>query len=120
MKQFILLFAIILTGLCVSGQSIRIHVQHKDKQGNLVPLADTKFEVTLNDSIKTELTSASDGTLGKLPLDPGTYHVVLSNPAFARAEEKNVVVTDKKMTTLTIICLPASSVVPSKNKKSGK
>jgi hypothetical protein len=120
MKHLIFFVLLFLLATKFQAQSMRIHVQQKDKQGNMVPLTDTRFEVTLNDSIKTELTSGSDGILGKLQLDPGTYKVALTNSSFTVPETKNILITEKKMTTVTIVCTPVSSVVPSVNKKTGK
>lgn len=113
----IILFASIAFN--VKAQAIRITVQEKTKEG-LKPLADTKFEVTLNDSIKTELTSASDGMLGKLITGPGTYRIILTNPAFAPAETTNVIVVEKRLTAITMTCIPTTMIVPVEKKKNGK
>ncbi|MBA3662782.1 MAG: hypothetical protein H0W61_01050 [Bacteroidetes bacterium] len=102
-----------------NAQAIRITVQEKTSTG-VKPLADTKFELTLNDTIKTELTSGSDGMLGKVMLDPGTYRLTLANKAFEAPETKNIVVAEKKLTTLVITCTPAVAKKPEEKKSAPK
>ncbi|MGZ4095706.1 MAG: hypothetical protein ACXVNQ_04990 [Bacteroidia bacterium] len=88
------------------SQAIRITVQEKTKDG-IKPLADTKFELTLNDSLKTELTSGTDGMLGKVPVEPGTYRLILTNPRFEPSETKDIIVSAKKLTAITVTCIAA-------------
>lgn len=107
MRTSLLIFFFTLVTTIVSSQAMRIIVHEKTTDGSK-PIADTKFELTLNDTLKTELTSASDGILGKLPVEPGVYKLVLTNPHFQPSETKNIVVSDKKLTILTVTCVPVS------------
>ena len=105
MKITLLMLALTLSVSRGLSQAIRITVEEKTKDG-VKALADTKFELTLNDTLKTELTSGSDGMLGKVPVEPGTYKLVLTNPRFEPAETKGIVVSAKKLTVITVTCVP--------------
>lgn len=114
-KTFILLLSFAFCNL--KAQSIRITVNEKTPDG-IKPLANTKFEITLNDTIKTELTTGSDGILGKMALEPGVYKLVLTNNKYSPTETKDIIVTDKKLTPVTVICslLPAQHSIKKKTK----
>jgi hypothetical protein len=118
MKKSLFFSIFCLAAFFSNAQAIRITVNEKVKDG-VKPLTDTKFEITMNDTIKTEMTSGSDGMLGKFPLEKGKYHVVLSNPDFLNAEAKDVVVEDKRTNSITITCVRISSMSQEEKKKAG-
>ncbi|MCW3076780.1 MAG: hypothetical protein JWO32_1389 [Bacteroidetes bacterium] len=107
MKNILIIILIFFGACTLKSQSIRITVNEKTPEG-VKPLANTKFEITLNDTIKTELTTGSDGILGKIALDPGVYKLLLVNNKFSHSETKDIVVSDKKLTAVTVICTPVA------------
>jgi hypothetical protein len=118
MKNSLFISLFCLAASSLNAQAIRITINEKTKEG-LKPLTDTKFEITMNDTIKTEMTSGSDGMLGKFPLEKGKYRVVLSNPDFLNAEAKDVIVEEKRTNSITITCVRLSTMSQEEKKKAG-
>ncbi|MCE3226201.1 MAG: hypothetical protein K0S32_752 [Bacteroidetes bacterium] len=118
MKKLAFLLVTFFCSEIINAQAIRISVNEKTKEG-IKPIAETKFEITMNDTIKTEMTSGSDGTLGKFPLGKGKYNVVLFNPDFINAESKDVIVEERRTNSITITCTRISSLSPEEKKKAG-
>lgn len=101
--KYILSVIVVMLSIGTRAQAVRITVNEK-KAETIQPLSNTKFEIVFNDSIVVELVSGSDGALGKIPLDEGTYTIVLKNEAFEPAIEKNVKLSPGKITPLTVNC----------------
>lgn len=111
MKQFILAILFVFICMLSSAQAIRITVNEKFGD-EIKPLANVKFELTFNDTIKTEMTSTSEGSLGKFDLEKGVYKVVLSNPVYVISETKNVIIEAKRTNNLVVTCVRKSIPVP--------
>lgn len=111
MKRIIFSILFLYITLISSAQAVRITVN--ERVGELIkPLSNLKFELTFNDTIKTEMTSSSEGSLGKFELEKGSYKIVLSNPAFVISETKNVMIEDKRTNNLVITCVRKLVLVP--------
>jgi hypothetical protein len=124
MKNFILLSIFTLSFNLGKAQCIRIYVAEKIKEAE-IPVERRKFEVTINDTMKLNLTSGNNGLLGRIPLDKGTYKVVLKNPEYADAIVNDVIVEESRSNNLTVNVVPAGPVKVEEKKvdekpKSGK
>jgi len=117
MKKILIAFLFSLPSFALA-QAVRLTVNEKIKDA-LVPISNTKFEITLNDTLKLELTSGSDGQLGKIPLENGVYKIVLSNAEFVDATENNVTVNASKTTAVTLTCTRKNGL-KKEQKTSGK
>lgn len=104
MKKTTLLFFALLCNAPIFAQAVRINVNESVKTG-VKPLTDIRFEITFNDTIKTEMTSGTDGSLGKFPLPAGKYKVQLDNPLYMMKEPQEVMIENKKTNTLNITCI---------------
>lgn len=104
MKNTIILFGLLLTGNLVKAQAVRITVNENAKEG-VKPLTDVKFDITFNDTIKTEMTTGSDGSLGKFPLPAGKYSLVISAPGFVMKEPQTITIEEKRTNQVNILCI---------------
>lgn len=116
--KYIFTVTIILFAFAVKAQSIKITAVENvsDKR---TPVINTKFEITLNDTIKLELTTGSDGLLGKIPLDKGSYNIRLDNKEFLPAEVKDIVVGEGKTAYVDIMCRRITTLSKEEKKKLG-
>ena len=110
MKNFILLSIFTFSVYLGKAQCIRLYVSEKVK-GAEIPVERRKFEVTINDTMKLNLTSGNDGYLGRISLDRGTYKVVLKNADYSEAIVKDVIVEESRSNNLTVDLVPVPPAV---------
>lgn len=101
MKQLFFIAFFVLAVFNIQAQCIRIYVAEKVKEVE-IPIERREFEVTINDTMKLNLTSQSNGLLGRISLDRGTYKVKLTSEDYTDAILKDVVVEESKSNNLTI------------------
>lgn len=115
--RFLLIILFFVT-LISRAQNVKIFVNEKNKEV-ITPLANTKFAITISDTIMLELTTGSDGLLGKIPLDAGTYKIRVYNNDFTPGEITGVVVSANKTTPATLTCIRLSTLSAEEKKKLG-
>jgi hypothetical protein len=103
MKKNIFLFCTLALSFKLHSQSVRITVNER-KNENVIPVIDKKFTIVFNDTIIVELTSGSDGQLGKIQMDEGMYKIVIKNEEFIDAVENSVKLSPGKVTALNVTC----------------
>ncbi len=101
MRSLFVFAFIMLSTFIYKAQCIRIYVAEKVKEVE-IPIERREFEVTINDTMKLNLTSQSNGLLGRISLDRGTYKVKLTSEDYTDAILKDVVVEESKSNNLTI------------------
>lgn len=101
MKHLILVSFLMLSVLVTKAQCIRIYVAEKVKEVE-IPIERREFEVTINDTMKLNLTSQSNGLLGRISLDKGTYKVKLTSEDYTDAILQDVVVEESRSNNLTM------------------
>lgn len=116
MKHLILVVFLTLFIYCTKAQCIRIYVAEKVKEVE-IPIERRDFEITINDTMKLNLTSGNNGLLGRISLDKGTYKVMIQNPEFADAIVKDVVVEESRSNNLTINVVPLTAAQIEEKKK---
>jgi hypothetical protein len=107
MKNTLLILGLLVISTFSKAQAVRITVNENTKEG-IKPLTDVKFDITFNDTIKTEMTTGSDGSLGKFPLPAGKYKLVITNPSFEMKEPQNIIVEEKRTNQISVICVKKS------------
>ncbi|MEI8137506.1 MAG: hypothetical protein WCH21_09315 [Bacteroidota bacterium] len=110
MKHLFLICFFALSVYCSNAQCIRIYVSQKIKEVE-IPVERREFEVTINDTMKLNLTSGNNGLLGRISLDRGTYKVVIKNPEYVDAIMNDVVVEESRSNNLTINVVPIPPLV---------
>jgi len=118
MRQVFLTTLFVLSAFCFKAQCIRIYVAEKVKEVE-IPIERREFEVTINDTMKLNLTSQSNGLLGRISLDRGTYKVKLTSEDYTDAILTDVVVEESRSNNLTIhvTSLTPAQVEEKKKKK---
>ena len=119
MKHIFLICFLTLSVYSANAQCIRIYVSQKIKEVE-IPIERREFEVTINDTMKLNLTSGNNGLLGRISLDKGTYKVMIKNPEFGDAIMNDVVVEESHSNNLTINVVPATDVKMEEKKKIGE
>ncbi|MEO6303908.1 MAG: hypothetical protein ABIP51_12125 [Bacteroidia bacterium] len=117
MKNLILICFFAVSVYTGKAQCIRIYVAEKIKEVE-IPVERREFEITINDTIKLNLTSTNDGLLGRVSLDKGTYKVKLTNPEYADAIVANVIVEESRSNNLTVNVVPLTAAQIEEKKKS--
>ncbi|MBA2612710.1 MAG: hypothetical protein H0U95_12100 [Bacteroidetes bacterium] len=116
MKHLLALSFFIIYAYSIKAQCIRIYVAEKIKEVE-IPIERRDFEITINDTMKLNLTSGNNGLLGRIALDKGTYKVMIQNPEFADAVIKDVVVEESRSNNLTINVVPLTAAQIEEKKK---
>ncbi|MDP3557100.1 MAG: hypothetical protein Q8T03_06975 [Bacteroidota bacterium] len=118
MKQIILISIFTLAAFFCKAQCIRIYVAENIK-GAEIPVERRSFEITINDTMKVNLTSGNNGLLGRISLDRGTYKVKIQNPEFADVVMNDVVVEESRSNnlTMTVVALTAAQLEEKKKSK---
>lgn len=119
MKQLFFLCFFTFFSYNIKSQCIRIYVAEKVKEVE-IPVERHDFEVTINDTMKLNLSSGNNGLLGRISLDKGTYKVVIKNPEYAEAIMKDVIVEESRSNNLTIIVVPISAMKAEDKQPVGK
>ena len=108
MKKLIFISTFLLAAYLGKTQSIRIYVSEKES-GSELPVAQRAFEITINDTIKLNLSTSNNGLLGKIELDPGKYKIQLQNKEYQNAMLKDVLVEAAKTSNITIYVVPITA-----------
>lgn len=116
MKNFILISIFTLSVSLGKAQCIRIYVAEKVKEVE-IPIERRKFEITINDTMKLNLTSGNNGLLGRVSLPSGKYNVKLTSPDYADAIMNDVVVEESKSTNITMNVVAATAPVKVEEKQ---
>lgn len=116
MKQQFLIAFFALSLFSTKAQCIRIYVAQK-VQGVEIPIERREFEITINDTMKLNLTSTNDGLLGRVSLDKGTYKVKLQSDDYADAILTDVVVEESRSNNLTVNVVPLTAAQIEEKKK---
>ena len=116
MKNFILISIFILSTSLGKAQCIRIYVAEKVKEVE-IPIERRKFEITINDTMRLNLTSGTNGLLGRVSLPSGKYNVKLTSPDYADAIMNDVVVEESKSTNITMNVVAATAPVKVEEKQ---
>ena len=116
MKQLFLIGSLVFLFYTGKSQCIRIYVAEKVKEIE-IPVERREFEVTVNDTMKWNLTSVNNGLLGRIALEKGTYKVKLTNPEYADAIINDVVVEESRSNNLTINVVPLTAAQIEEKKK---
>jgi len=116
MKNFILISIFTLSISFGKAQCIRIYVAELVKEVE-IPVERRKFEITINDTMKLNLTSGNNGLLGRISLQSGKYKVKLTSPDYADAVMNDVVVEESKSTNITMNVVPATAPVKVEEKQ---
>lgn len=109
-----------MKGLCVSlflslgfiqakSQCIFIYANEKVK-GVEIPIVNEEFQIIINDSINHVRRTKSDGSLGRIALEKGTYHVKIIHPEFTEGFKSDVVVGDRTTDVEILLTRSASAV----------
>lgn|GEM_PF-4013342 len=109
MKKAILFFLFFAGSMIGRSQCIFIYASEKIK-GVEIPITRTEFDVVINDSIKKHLTSAGDGSLGRISLPQGLYTVKIMNPEYQDGIKTNVIVRESRSSDVIINLNKASGV----------
>jgi hypothetical protein len=116
MKQLFLITFFAFSVFSTKAQCIRIYVAQKVK-GVEIPIERREFEITINDTMKLNLTSTSDGLLGRVSLDKGIYKVKLQSEEYADATVSDVVVEESRSNNLTVNVVPLTAAQIEEKKK---
>lgn len=118
MRQLFLTTLFVLSVFCIKAQCIRIYVAEKVKEVE-IPIERREFEITINDTMKLNLTSGNNGLLGRVSLERGTYKVKLTSDDYADAIVTDVVVEESRSNNLTVnvVALTAAQIEEKKKKK---
>jgi hypothetical protein len=116
MKNFILISIFTLSVFLGKAQCIRIYVAEKIKEVE-IPVERRKFEITINDTMKLNLTSGNNGLLGRVSLPSGKYNVKLTSPDYADALMNDVVVEESRSTNITMIVATPTAPVKIEEKQ---
>jgi LytS/YehU family sensor histidine kinase len=84
------------------SQCIFIYVNEKVK-GVEIPIVNEEFQIIVNDSIKHTRRSKSDGSLGRIVLEKGTYKVKIVNPDFSEGNKADVIVNESRTTDVEML-----------------
>jgi hypothetical protein len=113
----VFLFALFMLGTYVSkSQCIFIYANEKVK-GVEIPIVNEEFQIIINDSIKHTRRTRSDGSLGRIPLEKGTYKVKILNPYFSEGDKPGVIVNESRTTDVEILLTRQTAVKEEEKKK---
>lgn len=101
MKKAFLVFLFISGFSFCKAQCIFIYASEKIK-GVEIPITRVEFDVVINDTIKKHLTSAGDGSLGRISLPQGLYTVKIQNPEYQDGIKTNVIVRESRSSDVII------------------
>lgn len=96
------------------AQCIFIYANEKVK-GVEIPIANEEFQIIINDSINHKRRTKSDGSLGRISLERGTYRVKIVHPEFSEGFKSEVIVGDR--TTDVEILLTRSAAARREEKR---
>ncbi|MBA3680975.1 MAG: hypothetical protein H0W73_07380 [Bacteroidetes bacterium] len=116
MKQLFFIAFFALAVFTTNAQCIRIYVAQKIKEVE-IPIERREFEITINDTMKLNLTSTNDGLLGRVSLEKGTYKVKLQSDEYADAIVTDVIVEESRSNNLTINVVPLTAAQIEEKKK---
>ena len=88
---------VVLLALCAfkaKSQCIFIYANEKIK-GVEIPIVNEEFRILINDTIQHVRRTKSDGSLGRIALEKGTYKVKIINPDFTEGFKSDVIVGDR-------------------------
>jgi hypothetical protein len=85
-----------------------IYASEKIK-GVEIPITRVEFDVVINDTIKKKLTSAGDGSLGRISLPQGLYNVKIMNPEYKDGIKNNVIVRESRTSDVIINLLKSGT-----------
>lgn len=113
----VFLFALFLVGAYAArSQCIFVYVNEKVK-GVEIPIVNEEFQIIINDSIKHMLRSKSDGSLGRIALEKGTYKVKILNPDFSEGNKPEVIVNESRTTDVEMLLTRRSAVGEEEKRK---
>jgi len=110
-------FTLFLLGACFSkAQCIFVYVNEKVK-GVEIPIVSEEFKIYVNDTLKATRMSKSDGCLGRIPLEKGTYKVKIVSPGFSEGSKADVVVNESRTTDVEMLLTKQAAVKEEEKKK---